>query len=44
MKKRQVWAVADWGKIIKAGFATSAEAYNWMVVHGIKALVCRVWI
>ena len=44
MKKRQVWAVADWGKIIKSGFSSSAEAYKWLVIHGVDAAVVRVWI
>jgi len=44
MKKRYVWAVGDWGVIIKAGFATSAEAYAWKVEHGVDGIVFRTWI
>jgi hypothetical protein len=44
MKKRQVWAVVEWGKIIKSGFSSSAEAYKWLVIHDIDAAVARVWI
>lgn len=44
MRKRQVWAVVDWGKIIKSGFSSSTEAYKWIVLHGIDATVARVWI
>ena len=44
MKKHQVWAVVEWGKIIKSGFSSSAEAYKWLVIHDIDATVARVWI
>ena len=43
MKKKQVWAVVDWGTIIKAGFASAAAAYDWMVTHGVDGTVARVW-
>lgn len=41
--KKQTWAIVDWGKIIKAGFRTSDEAYTWMVIHGVDGAVARVW-
>lgn len=44
MKRHQVWAVVDWGHVIKSGFSSSAEAYKWMVLHDVDAAVARVWI
>ena len=44
MRKIQVWAICNWGVIIKSGFSTSTDAYNYMILHNIDGAVARVWI